>query len=611
MSKPAPNKLIPYTVIALLIGSFIVTVGYVASERSVTAVPLRTFSGMDELLGFIERGKLVQSQYSAFGLFQSRMTALEANIAAQTADAKTPAGQYSSTNVQVGGVDEADIVKTDGEYLYVVSGSTVKILKASPPEEAGVLATIETDAPYNLNIYINGDRLIVLENSNYYWIMEPAKADQAGDRMTVGLVPWYRQAVAVKVYDIADRANPALTNCIEVNGTLIGSRMIGNYVYVVSNQPVVQTDGTVEMPSIRCNETVQTVRAEEIKYVDVIAPYYQFMTVMAIDVTGTGQPTQETFLSGYSSTMYVSQENMYLVAPKSTIRLMGAASGADAWKEETLIYRLRLSGSSVKVESSGAVPGHVLNQFSMDESNGYFRVATSEWMVNGSVNGLYVLNMNLETVGRLEGIAPGEQIYSARFMGDRCYLVTFRQVDPFFVIDLATPSAPKILGYLKIPGYSSYLHPYDADHVIGVGIENSTVKLSLFDVSDVSSPEEVAKYVFGGMWSSSEALYDHKAFLFDKSKGLLVIPVTMGPRFYTGDYRAIQGAAVFDISADDGFVLRGFISHQGDGDGSGEYRYNLQVRRSLYIDDTLYTISEGKVKLNGLTSLDPVREIPL
>jgi uncharacterized secreted protein with C-terminal beta-propeller domain len=222
-------------------------------------------------------------------------------------------------------------------------------------------------------------------------------------------------------------------------------------------------------------------------------------------------------------------------------------------------------------------------------------------------------------------------------MGKRAYLVTFKKVDPLFVIDMSDPENPKVLGKLKIPGYSDYLHPYDEDHLIGLGKETveaeegdfawyQGVKLSLFDVSDVSKPKEVAKYEIGDRGTDSYALHDHKAFLFDKDKKLLVIPVLLAEvdeekypqgvdSWQHGDY-IFQGAYVFNVDLDDGFVLKGRISHVDDEEvflKSGYYYYNdaYSVKRSLYMDDVLYTLSEKLIKMNKLDDLEEVNKVEL
>jgi len=234
----------------------------------------------------------------------------------------------------------------------------------------------------------------------------------------------------------------------------------------------------------------------------------------------------------------------------------------------------------------------MLNQFSMDENDGFLRVATtSEWA--NPDNSVYVLDDDLEVVGSLEGLAPTERIYSVRFVQDTLYLVTFRQVDPLFVIDLSNPYDPKVLGEVEITGFSTYLHPIDDDHVLGIGFENWSVKISIFDVSDPTDPTEMDRYVIsGGSWS--EANYDHKAVLFDKQRELLVIPASS----YT-DYEHKTGAFVFKISLTEGISLRGVIDH-------GEYNY---LRRALYIDDNLYTISGSVVMVNSLSDLSEINSV--
>jgi inhibitor of cysteine peptidase len=277
---------------------------------------------------------------------------------------------------------------------------------------------------------------------------------------------------------------------------------------------------------------------------------------------------------------------------------------------------VRVNGSELDFEAEGSVPGYVLNQYSMDEYNGHFRIATT-WQKTTQINNVYVLNMNMSLVGKLENLAEGERIYSVRFMGDKGYIVTFRQVDPFFIIDLSNAAQPKVAGELKIPGYSSYLHPFDENHVIGLGKEDNSVKLSLFDVSDVNAPTEIAKYLVEGDWTSSEALNEPKAFLFDKQKELLVIPISItnyGVVDPSGRELAMQGnfwqgAYVFKATLT-GFELKGGVTHQ---ENATQYYidYNENVNRALYIGNTLYTVSNAKVQLSSLGTLALITEVNL
>ena len=301
-------------------------------------------------------------------------------------------------------------------------------------------------------------------------------------------------------------------------------------------------------------------------------------------------------------------------------------------REKTIIQKIGIDKGSIEYKSKGEVQGTLLNQFSMDESNGYFRLATTTqlWTSGaGSVtyNNVYVLDEGLGIVGELEELAPDERIFSTRFIGNRLYMVTFKRMDPLFVIDLSEPTAPKVLGELKIPGFSDYLHPYDENHIIGIGKETGTsswggvsikgVKLSLFDVSDVSNPKQVDTYEIGLSGTDSEALRDHRAFLFNKNKNLLVIPVreVKGEQVverYGYRQRVWQGAYVFGLTPETGFELKGTVSHLDDYEAS-QYYWNspYAVRRSLYMDDVLYTISDRKIMMNSLEDMIGINSVEL
>jgi uncharacterized secreted protein with C-terminal beta-propeller domain len=273
----------------------------------------------------------------------------------------------------------------------------------------------------------------------------------------------------------------------------------------------------------------------------------------------------------------------------------------------------------------------------MDEYNGFFRIATtagSVWSGNSS-NNIYILNENLSIVGKIENIAPGERIYSARFMGNRAYLVTFKKVDPFFTIDLSDPYNPEILGKLKIPGYSDYLHPYDEDHIIGIGKETveamegdfawyQGLKIALFNVSNPEQPVEMAKVVIGDRGTDSPVLHDHKALLFDREKEIFIIPVTVyeisdeikAKQNYTGNMYGeftFQGAYVYKISLENGFEYVGRITHM-DNESNETYYYWYSpyfINRCLYIDNVLYTISDKMVKMNDIETLNELGNIIL
>jgi inhibitor of cysteine peptidase len=530
------------------------------------------------------------------------------------------ASDYSTTNIQVAGVDEADIVKTDGEYIYLVSGNKTIIVEAYPPEQAQVLSEIELEGTA-IGIFINGDRLVVFESGMSYYDIRP------GLLATGVYAPYYGSSkTSIEIYDISDRENPRLQRGISADGQYVSSRMIGDYAYVVVNEPVYEENDEINLPRLYSDDTEKEIPATDIYYSDVADYYYMYTTIIAMNIQDDNQePTYETILLGASSNMYVSTNNIYLTFP-----VWGRNVGDS---QKTSIHRIHIDGSTMNYTASGEIPGMVLNQFSMDEYDGYFRVATTTYE-GTSHNNVYVLNMSLNVTGSVTGLAPTETIYSARFMGDRGYLVTFKQVDPLFVIDLSDPYNPEELGYLKVTGYSDYLHPYDENHIIGIGKETTDagefawyqgVKISLFDVSDVSHPVEIDKLEIGDRGTESPVLDDHKAFLFDKSKNLMVMPI-MEAKVDVAKYSeaelvwaygepVYQGAYVFDISVDEGLQLKGRITHVEnitDPEQGYDYYYSpFSVERSLYIDDILYTISKAKIKMNSLENLEYINEVEL
>jgi len=503
---------------------------------------------------------------------------------------------------------------------------------------AQVVAEIKLDESID-GIFINGDRLVVIHRNWNDWGVRYEDGQKSD--MQVPLT-------YIKVYDVSDKANPVLARDMSIDGNYFGSRMIGDYLYVIINASAYEQDGEVELPGIHLGSTDVKINATDIYYMGIADNYYSFTTIAAINVKEDDQrPKYETLLLGTTGNLYVSMKNIYIT---STVW-----SGNS---EKTAIHRIRISRGDIVYEASGEAPGRLLNQFSMDECRWFFRVATTttSWggvrtdavdqdtstsvpatgfaPENTSANHVYILDMDLNIVGSVEDLAPGEQIYSARFMGDRGYMVTFKKVDPLFVIDLTDPYAPKVLGELKITGYSDYLQPYDENHLLGIGKEAVAadegdfawyqgVKISLFDVSDVANPKEIAKYVIGDRGTDSPVLRDHKALLFDREKNLLVMPTWLaeidGAKYPYGEipphaYGEIvwQGAYVFDISIDGGLQLKGRITHNDNpSQVEGYYDGADTVQRSLYIDNVLYTISDAKIKMSSLEDLSEVNELVL
>jgi inhibitor of cysteine peptidase len=669
----------------LLIISSVPLCLYLNTRESAGQITLNKFSSYEDLKTFLETASSSSNNYWVRG-GELAIETFDSQVAVPAAS-KNEYTTHSETNIQVAGVDEADIVKTDGEYIYIVSGGNLTIVKAYPPEEARVVSKISLDGGI-AGIFVNGDKLAVFEtdygvyplyegeivydvSTSSETVTESPEKDgtSSGSSQTSGSgkddenrtspdaseprnestpeepsnkvepIVYEPPATTIKVYDISDRANPMLKRDFSVDGDYVSSRMIGDYVYVVATQWAVFIETDVFLPRVHSDNETEVIAADEIYYYNMSDSYYGFTSIVALNIQNDAQaPTHETILMGSTSTIYVSQNNIYLTFPNYT------------WQEnetmKTTVQRIKIDKQTITFAAQGEVPGYVLNQFSMDEHNGYFRIATTVYRYTWrtfsdertaeeakDVNNVYVLDMNLDVVGELEDLAPGEQIYSARFMGNRLYLVTFRNIDPLFVIDLTDPTAPTVLGQLKVTGYSGYLHPYDETHIIGIGKETEYeaeadfswyqgVKISLFDVSDVSNPVEIAKYEIGDRGTDSPILYDHKALLFDAEKNLLVIPVMVAEldsTQYDGEVPdwaygepVWQGAYVLDISLS-GIELRGRITHMEDNadlmNRGYYYGYQYEVQRSLYIDDALYTISSMKVKINNLETLAEINAV--
>ncbi|MCW4038564.1 MAG: beta-propeller domain-containing protein [Candidatus Bathyarchaeota archaeon] len=612
------KKLLSFALAALMIGSLIGGVLWRTGEvYSIKKNALTRFTSQQELVDYLKKGpeSLPQSLYQkVLSLFQTRPLLPTATFQRQGGlleDTSTPQ-EYSTTNIQVTGVDEADIVKTDGGYIYLTSNATAYILQAYPPEEAKVLSKLEFNTTV-VGLFVNEDRLVVFQ--------DPSFNPYAGEFRTY-IPSSYKMKTSILIYDISDRVNPVLERHTTVDGQYFSSRMIEEYIYVVIIEPAQLINGNeVLLPEIQAGNRTIAVEVSDIYHTDFPNTHDFFTSIVAINVhDATQKPTIETFLLGTTSCLYVSLENIYLTSPEYS-----STAG-------TNIHRINIGNGEITYAENGFVPGYVLNQFSMDEYRSYFRIATT----HRGANHIYTLDQQMEVIGKLEDLAPGEAIYSTRFMGDRCFLVTFRKVDPLFVIDLEDPTNPQVLGKLKIPGYSDYLHPYDETHLIGVGKETVAaeegdfawyqgVKIALFDVSNVSLPKEIAKIEVGDRGTDSPVLRDHKAFLFDKTRHLLVLPILLAeidetqyplgvPPSTHGDY-VYQGAYVFNVSKSEGIRLNGRITHLDDDTSllkSGYYFSSAyEVNRALYVEDVLYTISDKMVKLNSLTDLTELGTINL
>jgi len=589
------------------------------------------------------------------------------------------AKEYSQTNVQIEGVDEADFVKNDDKYIYLVQDNKLIIVDVYNKKDV----VSETDLPKNVyasNLFLYNDKVIVLAQSN-----EESFYFRKYDIMPQ---PSYEPITKVLIYDVSDRTKPELNKDFKVLGEYFQSRMIDDVVYLVA---IKYAEYPVRPPIIFAEKII----TPPIYYFDNGEEQYNYNTIVSLDVSTEEIVDSEVYLLGYSNTLMMSEDNLYIAYQKQPYRCWGfycrdysyekerftevvvpllegelktdieeilklKISDDEQWnliseklkeffekiKEDeqlqdrydnmlddiqtaldeydakkllentkTVIHKIKINDGNMDYESKGEVDGRLLNQFSLDEYNGYLRVATTvDLWINSdrkTYNNVYVLDENMNVVGSLEDIAKNETIYSTRFINEKLYMVTFRQIDPFFVIDLSNPKKPEVLGKLKIPGYSNYLHPYKENFIIGIGketgenqwggISTKGVKISLFDVTNLENPVELDKYEIGMEGTDSPILYDHKAFLLFNN--ILVIPISeitsRESGRYSYNYKYWDGAYVFEVS-EKGLTLLGKIKH--DSRSSSYYAWwdRASVTRSIIMDNELFTISNKYIKINDL-----------
>lgn len=538
---------------------------------------------------------------------------------------------YSKTNTQVAGIDEADVVKTDGAYIYSISQGRVLITRAYPLSQAGSVKTLEVDDNFvPSSLYIDEEHLVVIGN----------KYDIGENKFAEDDVYYYHTNLGTRIYVYDKRHLDEAIHTLDFDGYRLTTRKIGDEVILITNKYVNVYDDDIKddkiLPQYQVNEESKTIGYDDIHYQDGTYPS-GVVTIFKFDVKNPEESLDYFTYLGQSNTVYVSHDNVYVAQQVYSYNRVGILEGS-VKDQEQVVQESKTFVSKVNYEedltlvNSIYVKGVIRNQFMMDEHKGDFRITTTRGNTwdDTSTNNLYVYDENLNEKGKLEGLAKGESIQSTRFMGDRVYLVTFKQVDPFFVIDASNPSDPTLLGELKIPGFSTYLHPYDEQHIIGFGFEadlngrTTGLKISLFDVTDPGKPiekfKEVMTYEEMG-YSHSEVTYNHKALLFDKSKNIIAFPFSSnsyevvttfkdGKMVQTHEYTFSQEYLVYGLDLTNGFEMRATITHFDEGK-SQDYYYLNEISRGLYIDDYLYTVSESKVVVHDLENLELVQKIAL
>ncbi len=539
---------------------------------------------------------------------------------------------YSKTNVQVENVDEADIVKTDGNFIYYVARNKVFIVDSKELKIISIIEIKEDKKTFNpKELFINKDKLIVL--GNYYEYEEVIRRDEeitsdtayeeslienakvAPHRDYAGITST-NSAKAI-VYDISNRSEPKIIREVGLDGNYINSRMIGDNVYFISRKSAYYYNGMKDeelLPRIqdsKLQEKSRTIACTEIAYFRGTDDN-SYMLVGSFNINNNEEMSVESFF-GASQEVYASEKNLYLAQTVYD----------DNWNANTTIYRFALINSQIVLEAKGEVEGYLNNQFSMDEYEGNLRLATTYTISEGKEgvvddadeiavtnlseamvsNRLYVLDEDLKEIGRIDDLAKDEKIYSVRFIGKMGYIVTFEQIDPLFVIDLSNPKKPQVKGELKIPGYSSYLHPYDENHIIGIGyntksnghggVTNDNMKMTMFDVSNVKNPKEMFSIDIGTKYVHSEILYNHKSLFYKKSENLIGFPVSHDGK---------NTLEIFKIDLKNGFEKYAEILND-----KGYYG----IERAIYIQDVLYTMHYNGIVSYNLNTFEKINELEL
>ncbi|MCH5191795.1 MAG: beta-propeller domain-containing protein [Oscillospiraceae bacterium] len=497
---------------------------------------------------------------------------------------KTYGTSHGETNTQEVGVDEGDIIKTDGKYIYAVNTleNTFSIIDCTGGKMA-VVSTVDLTGKMGVSeMYINGDCAVLVGHKfKTYDDDSDVKVYNSSYAIVDSIYSGYSGDTAVYVYDISDRTEPKEDTNYFQQGGYYSSRMIGSKLYCVSTYYVDLGVKDIKdrcIPEIGINGQEQQVPADCISVISgTESPSYAVITVL--DTNGGTEPTVEAVL-GSCEELYATTENLFVCETK-----YGAT-------QTTKIYKFDYTDTGVDYKCKGEIGGYLHDQFSMSLYDGYLRVATTQNVAEGpwnnTTNTLYILDGDMQTVGKVDDLANGELIKSARFIGNTAYIVTFVQTDPLFVIDVSDPTDPQVKSELKLPGFSQYLHPIADGFLVGVGRDgtetgiNDDCKVSLFDVSDPSAPAEVSnlKVMNGKGYADSDLDHNHKLFI-NLPNGEFAVSFYTNALYWVNDYDFFRNS----------LYIRYKIS---DGELQEVARYNLgddtATLGATYIGDTFYAL---------------------
>ena len=564
-----------------------------SAEAASDAAQGSTVESYDDIYGMIEAIQ-TRSGYYAGGMMTESAVSDGAMAAPATEEARGAVAMeapvasdggldYSETNVQVKGVDEADIVKTDGSYIYYIAGNQLNILK---PDGASTRLVSSTPLSgedswwgYNSEMFLLGNRLMIITQSfNTVWVNDASGSYQSNTEQTSAVI-----------YDISNPAKPFQVVSLGQSGYYVSSRMIGDYVYLVTSQyiysPVKGTPITYIPATTRGAETKLLMPTD--LYIGGSPQSAAYTVIGSINLKSGANFASAKAVFGGTSELYANAEHMLLAFARYTDEALPIAPDKDGKNVQitrggssTDLVLLGLSDGEIARLASGSVPGNLLNQFSMDEYKNVIRVVTTlnSWeqriYTDGvdtyeydstTANALYTLDLDLKVLGKIENLAKDEFVKSVRFDGDIGYFVTFRQVDPLFAVDLSNPSNPRVLSALKIPGFSEYLHVFKQNLLLGIGYDADEatgrmqgVKLSMFDTADKTNVKEVTTAKVDASWTVVGN--NHKAILVDAQKNLIAFPADSNYYIYRYTDNSFELAARVSMTADlSSWNLRGMF----------------------------------------------------
>jgi uncharacterized secreted protein with C-terminal beta-propeller domain len=561
------------------------------------------------------------------------------------APAPPEARDFTTTNTQERDVDEADFVKNDGSRAFVLHDRQLVKLDTWPPESTRIAWTQPLEG-YPIEMFLEGNRVAVFSRVNLSPVLSHAGVALKALPCPLARYVGCADGLKITVLDVGG-PDPSVLYELYLESGYVSSRRVGSSVRVVSTGGLRGPLLTYYLDSYardrdslrRAYERLRNRNADIIKSSsldDWLPPSVEVVdgrprtlkpdcasfhastapttlgltTVTALNLTRPDAGVLFTSFLSPADEVYASRQSLYV-----TMRHYWRP-GARADQEHTYVHKFDTASDPLRIHyvASGGVPGRILDQFSLSEDKGSLRVATTQRLLGTVTNGVHVLQAQggrLEQVGFVAGLAPGEQLYSSRFLGDRGYLVTYRVVDPLFTIDVSDPRQPRQIGELKVPGFSTYLHPIDQDHLLAIGRETTEtngrirvigLSLQVFDVSDFASPRLMHKQVFGTWGASSEAENDHKAFNYFPARGVLAIPFSDWTQSRADGFQSTL--ELFRVSLAGGIFPAGSVDHR-DLNRPAAYQgypwpYSPRVRRSIMMEDFVYSISMGGVKVSPL-----------